>query len=54
MGIVETLVKCSICGAPTEWDESPGPPLCIACWDSRSGTDNEVAAKGRAYYEAHK
>jgi len=54
MGIVETLVKCSNCGAPTEWDESMGPPLCVACWDGKSGVDNEVAAKGRAYYEAHK
>jgi hypothetical protein len=55
MGIVKTLVKCSICGAWTEWDDSlKVPPLCVACWDNRAGADNEVAACKRAYYEAHK
>jgi len=51
----EGLVKCSICGALTEWDESyKGPPMCVTCWDDRSDVDNEVAAYQRAYREAHK
>lgn len=36
----------------TEWDESLGDePLCVDCWDARSGVENEVAARKRRYRE---
>lgn len=55
MRAVETLVKCSICGADTEWDEACGSdPVCVDCWDARADKDNELAAYKRAYYQAHK
>jgi len=41
--ITETLVKCSICGAPTEWDGMWGKkPLCVVCWDAQAEEDYEV------------
>lgn len=50
-----TKVKCSQCGAETEWEESLGDePLCVNCWDARSGIDNEAAARRRRYYQEHK
>jgi hypothetical protein len=55
MRVLETLVKCSICGAPTEWDDTLGDkPLCVTCWDARAEKNNEVAAHQRAYRETHK
>ncbi len=49
------IFQCCICGNPTEWDTGLGAePLCQECWDSRAGIDNEMAAKHRAYREAHK
>ena len=51
----ERLVKCSVCGALTEWDESIlEPPECVACWDGHSMVENRVAAYQRAYYEKNR
>ena len=51
----ERLINCSRCGAPTEWDESYGPaPRCVACWDDQAGKDNDLAARQRAYNQAHR
>ncbi len=50
-----SLQKCSICGADTEWDDSyREDPICVSCWDARAGKDNKVAARMRAYYQAHR
>jgi hypothetical protein len=49
------IYNCSICGKETEWDFSIGEnPICVDCWDSRAGADNEIAAKQRHYREEHK
>ena len=51
----EQLTRCSICGVEIVWDEGfDSPPLCVECWDDRSGVDNELAAAKRVYREANK
>ncbi|MBA7627271.1 hypothetical protein ES703_34733 [subsurface metagenome] len=52
--VTELRVRCSKCGAATDWDTELGEqPLCVDCWDDRAGVGNQVAAYQRRYYQEH-
>jgi hypothetical protein len=49
------LYVCSVCGMPTDWDESLGPqPLCVTCWDNDTTVEKSHREEKRAYYLAHR
>ena len=50
-------VKCSKCGAETDWDIELGPnPFCLYCWDEQveKAFRERVAASQRDYREKNR